>query len=207
MREMQAIRQSGARLFPEAMVVTTGTLAQFTVMMEYIAWGQIKSYLIALVVIAGMCSVAFKSVKIGLVAMIPNVAPGCFVGGIMGFFGIPLDIMTVTIMPMLLGLAVDDTIHFISHCNAIFYRTGSYAESVRRTFQVVGKAIFITSGILVVGFGAYLLSPILVFDHIAYLVAAGTLAALLADYFITPVLLNCIQAFGPEKRESTVHYE
>jgi predicted RND superfamily exporter protein len=116
----------------------------------------------------------------------------------MGLFNIPLDIMTVTIVPMLLGLAVDDTIHFISHCRIDFEATGSYATAVHRTFRPVGIAIFITSGFLILGFGSYLFSDINVFIHMGWLIAAGVLAAFVAECFITPALIYKLKTFGPE---------
>ena len=64
--------------------------------------------------------------------------------------------MTWSIMPMLLGLAVDDTVHFINHAQLEFVRTGSYRESTRRVFTAVGSALFLTSLVLIIGFSAYL---------------------------------------------------
>ena len=200
MREMESIRQRAAVLLPGASILFTGSLAQFTVMMDYITWGQISSMLFALLAIAVLLAFSFASLRIGLIAMIPNIAPTLAVGGLMGFAGIPLDMMTVTIMPMLLGLAVDDTIHFINHSSMEFARTGSYAESMRRTFVSVGKAIFLTSVILVLAFSAYITSDMNVFKHMGILIGVGVTAALLADYFITPILLYKMHAFGPEKQ-------
>jgi predicted RND superfamily exporter protein len=100
---------------------------------------------------------------------------------------------------MLLGLAVDDTIHFINHSQLEFTRTQSYAQSTRRVFVSVGTALFLTSTVLILCFAAYLISAAKVFVNMGYLVAAGILAALLADFFITPVLLNWVQPFGKEK--------
>jgi predicted RND superfamily exporter protein len=109
--------------------------------------------------------------------------------------------MTVTCIPMLLGLAVDDTIHFINHSQLEFMRTRSYAESTRRVFVSVGTALFLTSSVLILCFSAYLISAAKMFINMGYLVAAGILAALLADYFITPVLLKWAKPFGRETSE------
>ena len=130
--------------------------------------------------------------------MIPNIAPALVVGGIMGFAHIPLDMMTVTIIPMLLGLAVDDTIHFINHSQLEFARSGSYRETTRRVFVSVGTALFLTSLVLTLNFSVYLVSYARVFIHMGVLIAAGILAALAADYFVTPVLLRLFRPFGQE---------
>ncbi len=197
-RELRLIQERGRELFPEAHVLLIGSISQFTVMMDYVTWGQVKSFFIALGVIALLMTVVFGSLKTALIGMIPNVSPALAVGGIMGFAGIPLDMMTVTCIPMLLGLAVDDTIHFINHSQLEFARTRSYAESTRRVFVSVGTALFLTSAALILCFSAYLISAAKVFVNMGFLVAAGILAALLADYFVTPVLLNWARPFGRE---------
>ena len=131
--------------------------------------------------------------------MIPNIAPALAVGAIMGFANIPLDMMTVTIMPMLLGLAVDDTIHFINHSHLEFNRTGRYDASIRKTFIVIGSALFTTSIVLVLNFSAYLTSNAKVLSHIGLLACSGIMAALIADFFVTPILLKMAKVFGEEK--------
>ena len=199
MREMDFIRKRAGALFPEANVILTGALPHFTVMMDYITRGQVQSFFTALATIAVIMSAAFGSIRTGLVAMIPNAAPALAISGIMGFMDIPLDMMTVTIVPMLLGLAVDDTIHFINHGGMEFARTGSYAESVRRTFTSVGKAIFLTTVILTLAFSPYLIADAKVFIHMGFLIGVGALAAMAADFFVTPVLLRLTRAYGPEK--------
>nr|PID73359.1 MAG: hypothetical protein CSB33_04325 [Desulfobacterales bacterium] len=170
-------------------------------MIDYVTWGQMRSFFIALVVIGLLMIVVFGSVKIGLIAMIPNISPALAVGGIMGFTGIPLDIMTVTIVPMLLGLAVDDTIHFITHYQLEYTRTGSYKTSTRRVFKTVGVALFLTSMVLVLNFSAYLASLAKAYIHMGILVPAGILAALAADYFVTPVLLDWFRPFAKTARQ------
>ena len=197
-RELRLIQQRGKALFPDAQVMLIGSISQFTVMQDYVTWGQIKSFFIALGVIAVLMSLVFGSIRTGLIGMIPNVAPALVVGGIMGFAHIPLDMMTVTIIPMLLGLAVDDTIHFINHSQLEFTRSGSYRESTRRVFVSVGTALFLTSLVLTLNFSVYLVSYARVFIHMGVLIAAGILAALAADYFVTPVLLRLFRPFGQE---------
>ncbi|PIE69619.1 MAG: hypothetical protein CSA21_01345, partial [Deltaproteobacteria bacterium] len=194
-RELRLIEQRAKALFPGAKVVLIGSTAQFSVMIDYVTWGQMRSFFIALVVVGLLMIVVFGSVKIGLIAMIPNVSPALAVGGIMGFAGIPLDIMTVTIVPMLLGLAVDDTIHFITHYQLEYARTGSYKTSTRRVFKTVGVALFLTSMVLVLNFSAYLASLAKAYIHMGILVPVGILAALAADYFMTPVLFDYFRPF------------
>ena len=198
-RELERIRRRGAELFPDARIVLTGSLSQFTVMQDYVSWGQIVSILLSVAVISLLMGLVFGSLKIGLIGMIPNIIPSLFTGAIMGYLGFPLDLLTVTVMPMLLGLSVDDTIHFINHCQLEFARTGNYAESVRRTFRVAGKAMFLTTLVLGLCFAAYMISSVAVFIRLGLLVLIGASSALLADYFITPVLIRELRVFGRER--------
>ena len=130
--------------------------------------------------------------------MIPNLAPVIVVGGLMGYLDIPLEMTTMMIIPMLLGLAVDDTIHFINHCKLEFQRTGSYQTSIKLTFQTVGKAIFMTSFILVATFLVYMTSIARFFTNLSLLAISGISSALLADYFITPILVKWSKLYGKE---------
>lgn len=120
----------------------------------------------------------------------------------MGLHHITLDMMTMIVMPMLLGLAVDDTIHFINHAKLEFQRTGSYHEAIRETFVTVGKALFLTSFILAASFSVYLTSSARIFFYIGFLSILGITAALLADYCITPILVSWAQPFGAEAEQN-----
>ncbi len=195
-RELDRIKERCSELFPEAKLMLIGSISQFTIMMDYVIWGQLKSFFIALFFIAFLLMLVFGSIKTGLIAMIPNISPALVVGGIMGFSDIPLDMMTVTIMPMLLGLAVDDTIHFTNHAQLEFSRTGCYIQSISRVFRIVGVALFMTSGVLVINFSAYMTSSATFFKNMGFLIVSGISAALIADYFVTPVLMNFFKPFG-----------
>ncbi len=193
--ELRQIQQRGKELFPDAKILLIGSISQYTVMQDYVTWGQIRSFFIALGVITVLMIVVLGSVKVGLIAMIPNISPALVVGGIMGFANIPLDMITVTLMPMLLGLAVDDTIHFINHCQLEYERCGSYRKSIKRAFATVGVALVMTSTVLVLNFATCMVSVVNVYDNLGILIPAGILAALAADFFVTPLLLKNFQPF------------
>ena len=187
-------------LFPDAKLGIVGVAVQFSTMSMYITRGQIRSLLIALIIITILMMIVFNSVKTGLIGMIPNIAPAIFAGGLMGYFRTPLDFMTMIIGPMILGLAVDDTIHFINHCKLEFWRTGSYEKAIRETFRTVGKALFMTSLILVLGFVAYTTSLDKMYLRLGIYTIVAILAALLADFFVTPILIMLVKPFGKGKQ-------
>ena len=141
---------------------------------------------------------AFGSVRIGLIGLIPNVTPALVVGGLMGWLGYPLDMMTATIMPMILGLAVDDTIHFINHVHLEFDRRGNYRYAILRSFRTIGTPIVLTSIVICTNFAVYTTSEGLSFIHMGVLSVAGIVLALLADLCVTPILIKKFRLFGKE---------
>ena len=167
------------RFFPGADVTLAGTVVQFTVMQDIVSKGQLKSFLIAICVITGLMVLVFGSFKIGLIAMIPNITPALAVGGLMGWIGVPLDMMTITIMPMLLGLAVDDTIHFINHAKLAFENKRDYAHAISHTFSAIGIPLLFTSLILTANFSVYLSSPANVLVFMGLFTGTGIMTALL----------------------------
>lgn len=194
-REFTYLRKRVQELFPDARFGMVGGLVQHSVIQNYIAKGEIVSFLIALAVIGILMMIVFQSIKTGLIGMIPNLMPVIVVGGLMGYLDIPLEMTTMMIIPMLLGLAVDDTIHFITHSKLEVQRTGNYHESIEKTFQSVGKAMFLTSFILIATFAVYLTSIAKFFVNLSLLAMAGVLSALLADYFVTPILIHLARPF------------
>lgn len=197
-KELQQMQTKAEELFPGSKVTAVGNLPQFTAMMQYVVRGQLQSFLIAIGIIVVLLSLVFGNIKLGLIGMIPNIAPALVVGGFMGLSGIPLDMMTATIMPMILGLAVDDTIHFINHSHLEFNRTGSYLKSIRRTFMVVGLSIILSTVIISTNFLVYTTSDAKQFFNLGLLSIIGMVSALLADLFVTPVLVKRFNVFGKE---------
>lgn len=198
-RELADIDRKTAELFPDVKVTAVGNIPQYTAMMQYLVRGQMQSFLISVLIIALILMVAFQSVRVGLIALIPNLMPAIFVGGYMGWAGIPLDMMTATLIPMMLGMAVDDTIHFINHSKLEFDREKNYSVAIRRTFRVVGVAIVTTSIITSVVFACFATSACTMCINFGVLAVIGILSALLADLFITPLLVKKFKVYGNEQ--------
>jgi len=197
--DFNEVSQYAQQLFPESEINIVGTIPQFIKMIGYITHGQIVSFGIAMLVIAILMMVVFGSFKTGLIALIPNLTPALVIGGIMGFAGVPLDSSTVLIMPMILGLAVDDTIHFINHSKLEFLRTRNYHESILRSIRSVGVALVFTTLVLSANFLTYMTSEVKFYFFLGILAVSGMLSALIADFFITPLLFKRFKIFGEEK--------
>lgn len=198
-RELNDIAKKTAEMFPGVTVTAVGNIPQYTTMMQYLVRGQMQSFLISVLIIAIILMIAFQSVRVGLIGLIPNLMPAIFVGGFMGWAGIPLDMMTATLIPMMLGMAVDDTIHFINHSKLEFDRTPDYTDAIRRTFRVVGVAIVTTSIVTSAVFACFATSVCAMCINFGVLAVIGIISALLADLFITPLLVKRFNVFGKEK--------
>ena len=188
------------RHFPKADVGVEGYAVEQSSMNNKLVEGEIKSVGISFVVIALLLIVSFMSLKTGLIGMIPNVAPILVIGGVMGICDFSMDMMTMMVMPMALGIAVDDTIHFVNHSKLCFERSGNYRESVLATFREVGKSMVSTTAILCMMFVAYMVSPVTIFFRVGFMASVGLVTALVADFTITPVLIMLTKPFGKGNR-------
>jgi len=194
-REIEGIIKEVDRLVEELFPVGTGhfmsgSTYQMAVMNQYITRGLIRSILTALLMITLLMVVVFKNFKLALAAMVPNVFPVLVAGGIMGFAGIPLEFVTMTVAPMIMGLAVDDTIHLVYHLKRDLEKSGDYAASIRHTFVNVGTAITETTVILCLTFLVFTVSRVNSIINMGLITCFGILAAYLADIFVTPVLIR-----------------
>lgn len=179
------------KYFPgKATYFVSGSSYQMAIMNQYVTEGLIKSVLTASGLIALLLIILFKSLKLGLIAMIPNIYPLIICGAIMGYAGIPMEFVTMTVAPMIMGLAVDDTIHFISHIRKDLILTGDTGTSIRFAFRTVGTAISETTVILCLTFLVFIISDINSIRNMGILSAAGMTAAYAADIFITPLLIS-----------------
>lgn len=195
-QEMARIQADAEQLFPGAKITTVGNIPQYVTMMQYLVRGQMLSFVISILIIGIILVIAFQSIRVGLIGLIPNMMPAVFVGGYMGWMGIPLDMMTATLLPMMLGMAVDDTIHFINHSKLEYDRTQNYQTAIRRTFRVVGVAIVITSIITSAVFASFCTSACTMCLNFGLMAIIGILSALAADLLVTPILVNKCKVFG-----------
>ncbi len=197
--DINDLQKYASELFPDAEVSAVGNVPQFTVMQQYLVRGQMWSLLLSVLIVGALLMIAFGNIKLGLVGMIPNLAPIIFVGGVMGWFGYSLDMVTAIVIPMVLGLAVDDTIHVINHAHLEFDRKKNYNYAILRTFRVIGIAVVMSTIILVATFLGFTSSTANNFRDLGILASAGLIAALVADLFISPVVMRRFKVFGTEE--------
>lgn len=202
-KEMDALQAEARWLFPQAHISMVGNIPQFTVMQQYVERGQMWSMLLSVLVIGVILVLVFSSWKVGLVGMIPNLAPAVIVGGMMGWLDYPLDMMTASLIPMILGIAVDDTIHFINHSHVAYDRCGDYGNAIRSTFRTEGLAIVMSTVVVSATFAGFMSSNATQMVNWGILAVAGMVSALLADLFLTPILFKYLRVFGKEKKTNS----
>lgn len=184
-----AAESLGAGLAFERTGVMTLLSQVFAAVIESMA----RSYVGALVLITPLMMLILGSFRRGLVAMIPNVLPILAVLGVMGFLGIKLDSTTMMIGAMIIGIAVDDTIHFMHKFHRHFGETGDLEFAVCETLRTTGSAMLFTSVALTLGFlvfGASDMRNIRIFGLFS---AFATFVAFAADLWVAPALLSAIE--------------
>jgi uncharacterized protein len=139
----------------------------------------------------------FRSVKIAMIALLPNILTTLGIVGLIGWLGIPLDLMTITIAAIAMGIAIDDTIHFTHR-----YLQAPAGKALQDSYAHTGLAMLFTSGIIAVGFAVFALSDFLPSVYFGLLTAAAMLMALLADLTILPALLH---RFANTTAKQTTH--
>jgi uncharacterized protein len=147
------------------------------------------SIITAFLFIFAMMVILFRSLKLGAISMIPTVLPMLLTLGIIGFTGINIRISTVLIFSVSLGIAVDNTIHFIARFRSELACDGNYPAAVVRTSISTGRAIVFTSVILIFGFSVMGTSDFIALQHLAFLGGLTLLTALFASIFLLPVTL------------------
>jgi predicted RND superfamily exporter protein len=152
------------------------------------------SYVIAALVITAMMVMLVGNLRLGLVSMIPNLLPIVFVMGLMWVLGMPLDLFTMMIGSIAIGLAVDDTVHFMHNFRRYHAASGDVAGAVHETLLTTGRAMLVTTVVLSIGFFIFMFSSMSNLFNFGLLTGLAILLALLADYFLAPALMTLLVA-------------
>ena len=189
-RVLGEVRQATEGLFADDVTVRfTGYPVLFLNMDRYLVSSQVKSFAIVLVVLAWLLVILFRSARIGLAGMIPNIVPIAAMLGLMGWLSIPLDGFTVMIASIAIGIGVDDTIHFLHHLRRELAAGRPLNEAISSTLMSVGQPVVFSSAVLALGFWVFCLSDFTGTANFGLLTGATIIFALLADLFTLPALL------------------
>jgi len=189
-------------LDPTIKVEHTGMIPMVNAMSDLITSGQIKSFGCAFIAISLMMIIVLRSFKLGLISMVPNLFPVLIAIGFMGYAGVYLSMAVVTFAAIIIGIAVDDTIHFFVRYRREFNRTGTYEGALKVTLLTVGRPITFTTITLVAGFSVFALSDISNIGDFGLMAGFAFLWALLADFFLAPAMMLLFKPLGQERQVS-----
>ena len=174
----------------------TGTVYTLVTVVASLIGDLLRSFGLALGVVAVMMWALLRRVDLALLALVPNVMPVILVLGIMGAGGIPIDLATLLIASIVLGIAVDDTIHYLHQFRVVYEDTGDTEAAISHALHHAGRAMVNTTIVLAIGFSIYLLSSMANIRRFGTLVAMACVLALVADVIVVPALLR-IRYGGP----------
>jgi len=171
----------------------TGLGMAISVSSELLTAGQVKSLAITMLLVFGIMFALFLSIKVGLIAIAPNVFPIIINFGIMGWFGIELSMVTSLIASIAIGLAVDDTIHYLVRYNREFKTDLDEKRAIRDTLTHVGRPITFTTVTICVGFSVLLFSSFKPTAIFGVMMVITSLSALIGDLILLPSLVQHVE--------------
>jgi len=176
----------------------TSLMLLYNNMLQSLFRSRILTLTITIAILTVTFFVLFRSLKLALVAMIPNILPVITMLGVMGLLNIPLDMMTITIAAISIGIAVDDTIHYIHRFKEDFAKDRNYLKTMYRCHHSIGYAMYYTSVTITIGFSILVLSNFVPTMYFGLFTGLAMMIALLADLTLLPKLLILTKPFGKE---------
>lgn len=171
----------------------TGVFVLYANMIQSLILEQIWIVLLGFGLICGVMFVLYRSLKVGFISVIPNIMHILFILGSMGFSGIRLDMITIMVASVSMGISVDCAIHYLCRFREELPRCGDYIEAMRRSHLTSGKAIFHTSLAVILGFCTLILSNFLPTVYFGVLTALAMASALFSCLSLVPIALLLIR--------------
>jgi hypothetical protein len=184
----------------ENQVHLTGMLVLYNNMLQSLFKSQIQTLGVVILALMGMFMILFRSLKISLIAISPNLLSIGVVLGVMGWLNIPLDMMTITIASISVGIAVDDTIHYINRFAHEIKIDQNYIRAMHRCHGSIGHAMYYTSVTIIIGFSILILSNFIPSIYFGLFTGLAMFIALIAALTLLPQLLVVIKPFGSEAK-------
>ena len=195
------------KTYPELKVQITGSFALMMRLADDISKNQFKSLAIAAVVISLLMMLTLGSLQAGVMSIVPNLIPATLAFGLMGLLGISLDTDTLMIAPLIIGIAVDDTIHFISHYRMSLAQNHNMKIALVETIKEVGQAVTFTTLILGCGFFMLTFSDYLGLAKIGGFGSLAIFVALLCDLLFFPALIMIFKPkFGQKNVDDNLNF-
>ena len=173
-----------------------GVLILFNNLLQSLFKSQILTLGLVMIGIFSMFLILFKNIKLSLIGVVPNFIAAFFILGIIGLLGIPLDMMTITIAAITIGIAVDNSIHYIYRFKEEFNNLGEYNKTLILCHSTVGEAILNTSITIVFGFSILVLSKFIPTIYFGIFTGLAMLLAMISVLTLLPSLILLIKPFG-----------
>ncbi len=167
----------------------TGTFSLYNNLLQSLFSSQIQTIFTVFTIIFVLFLIVFRSISIALIAVIPNILPSLIILGVMGFAGIPLDIMTITIAAIAIGIGIDNAIHYISRFKAELLLDGDFILSMYRAHSSIGVSMFYTAATVAIGFLVLILSNFIPSIYFGIFMAIAMLSAVIVNLTLLPKLL------------------
>ena len=167
----------------------TGMFVLYNNVLQSLFSSQIMTIGVVFLVIMVMFVLQFRSLRLAIISIIPNLVSAGMVLGLMGLLNIPLDIMTITIAAISIGIAVDDTIHYVHRFNEEIAIDGDYLATMKRCHDSVGRAMYYTSVTIIIGFSILSLSNFIPTIYFGLFTGLAMLIAMFANLTLLPLLL------------------
>ena len=177
----------------------TGLAVLYNNMLQSLFDSQIGTIVIVFSIIFLMFLILFRSLYLSIIGIIPNLLAAGVVLGTMGIFSIPLDIMTITVAAISVGMAVDNTIHYIHRFKKEFKVSGIYVEAMKNSHRTIGRAMFYTSLTIILGFLVFSTSNFNPSVYFGFFVSLAMIMALLGALTLLPQLILYFKPLGKEK--------
>ncbi|MCK4423780.1 MAG: MMPL family transporter, partial [Candidatus Omnitrophica bacterium] len=177
----------------------TNLMILYNNMLQSLFRSQIQTIGFTVLALTIMFLILFRSLKIALIAIFPNLLSCLVVLGFMGLKGISLDMMTITIVAISIGIAVDNTIHYLHRFKKEFQQDHNYLKTMFRCHDSIGNAMYYTSITIIAGFSILVLSNFIPTALFGLLTALAMAMALLSALTLLPQLILLFKPFGPER--------
>lgn len=175
-----------------------GVLILFNNLLQSLFKSQILTLGLVMIGIFGMFVILFKNIKLSLIGVVPNFIAAFFILGIIGLLNIPLDMMTITIAAITIGIAVDNSIHYIYRFKEEFNSINDYNKTIEICHSTVGKAILNTSVTIVFGFSILVLSKFIPTIYFGIFTGIAMLLAMISVLTLLPSLILLVKPFGKQ---------
>ncbi len=170
-------------------VIVTGMVVLFNDMLQQLAESQLRTLTYVTIATFLMFSVLLRSIQLAIIALIPNVIAALLIVAWMGYSGIAMDLMTVTIAAIIIGIGVDDAIHYLHRFREELKRNGDVRQAVERAHQTIGRAMYFTTMTVIGGFSILGFSNFIPTVNFGLLTALAMALALIANMVVLPAIL------------------